>query len=316
MPELELRHLRAVRTIAEEGSVTRAATRLGLTQPALSAQLRTVERLVGGQLFDRTRNGCVATDLGRRVLGTARLVLDEMAQLMSTTRETDRRGPLFFGSISFLYFAKLVENLRQLNADVRAEARGSSAEVVDLLEAGQIHVALFEFFDGMPSRDLAGIELRRLVAEPAFVAVSAQDPLAAQDEIDLGQLADRDWVTRPAQQLGNRMQMFQACADAGFVPRLTHHTGDAAMARVLVAGGAVSFAAAPSRTGDGIVIRRLRGMPLMVDIFVATRRDSPVAGRAHEVFACAADAYRSVLDRNPDYRKWWDAHPEAHPEFS
>ncbi len=316
MPELELRHLRAVRTIAEEGSVTRAATRLGLTQPALSAQLRTVERLVGGQLFDRTRNGCVPTDLGRRVLGTARLVLDEMAQLMSTTREADRRGPLFFGSISFLYFAKLVENLRQLNADVRAEARGSSAEVVDMLEAGQIHVALFEFFDGMPSRDLAGIELRRLVAEPAFVAVSEQDPLAAQEEIDLAQLADRDWVTRPAQQQGNRMQMFQACADAGFVPRLTHHTGDAAMARGLVASGAVSFAAAPSRTGDGIVIRRLRGMPLMADIFVATRRDSPVAGRAHEVFACAADAYRSVLDRNPEYRKWWDAHPEAHPEFS
>ena len=315
MPELELRHLRAVRTIAEEGSVTRAATRLGLTQPALSAQLRTVERLVGGQLFDRTRNGCVPTDMGRRVLGTARLVLDEMAQLMSTTRESDRRGPLFFGSVSFLYFAKLVENLRELNADVRAEARGSSAEVVDMLEAGQIHVALFEFFDGMPSRDLAGIELRRLVTEPSFVAVSDQDPLAEQDEIELSQLADRDWVTPPAQQQGNRMQMFQACADAGFVPRLTHHTGEAGMARGLVASGAVSFAAAPSRSGDGIVIRRLRGMPLMTDIFVATRRDSPVAGRAHEVFACAADAYRSVLDRNPDYRKWWDAHPEAHPEF-
>jgi len=121
MPELELRHLRAVRTIAEEGSVTRAATRLGLTQPALSAQLRTVERLVGGQLFDRTRSGCVPTDLGRRVLGTARLVLDEMAQLMSTTRATGRGGPLFFGCIPILYFARLVEGLRVLNTDVRAE---------------------------------------------------------------------------------------------------------------------------------------------------------------------------------------------------
>ena len=156
MPELELRHLRAVRTIAEEGSVTRAATRLGLTQPALSAQLRTVERLLGGLLFDRSRNGCVPTNLGRRVLGTARLVLDEMAQLMSTTRETDRRGPLYLGCISILYFAPLVEGLRQLNADVRAEVRQSSPEIVDLLEQGRVHVALFEFFDGMPSRDLAG----------------------------------------------------------------------------------------------------------------------------------------------------------------
>ncbi|SDL03966.1 DNA-binding transcriptional regulator, LysR family [Lentzea albidocapillata subsp. violacea] len=316
MPELELRHLRAVRTIAEEGSVTRAATRLGLTQPALSAQLRTVERLVGGQLFDRTRNGCVPTDLGRRVLGTARLVLDEMAQLMANTRETDRRGPLFFGCPPILYFARLVEGLRGLNADVRAEVRPSSAEIVDMLEAGQIHVALFEFFDGMHARDLAGIELRKLVTEPAFVALPETDPLAAQEEVDLASLADRDWVTPPKQHIGSRTQMFQACADAGFVPRLTHHTGEASMARGLVAAGCVSFAAAPSRTGEGIVIRRLRGMPLMTDIFVATRRDSPVAGRAHEVFACAAEAYRSVLDRNPEYRRWWDAHPEAHPEFT
>ena len=316
MPELELRHLRAVRTIADEGSVTRAATRLGLTQPALSAQLRTVERLVGGQLFDRTRNGCVPTDLGRRVLGTARLVLDEMAQLISSTRKTDRCGPLYLGCISILYFAPLVEGLRQLNSDVRAEMRQSSPEIVDLLEQGHVHVALFEFFDGMPSRDLAGIELRKLVSEPAFVAVSEKDPLAEQEEIDLAQLADRDWVTPPAQMMGNRMQVFQACADAGFAPKLTHHTGESNMARGLVASGAVSFAAAPSRTGEGIVIRKLRGTPLMTDIFVATRRDSPVAGRAHEVFACAADAYRSVLDRNPEYRKWWDAHPEAHPEFT
>src|SRR5687768_4104648 len=57
MAELELRHLRAVCAIADEGSVTKAAARLGLTQPALSAQLRSVERLVGGQLFERTPAG-------------------------------------------------------------------------------------------------------------------------------------------------------------------------------------------------------------------------------------------------------------------
>ena len=64
------RHLRAVRTIAEEGSVTRAATRLGLTQPALSAQLRTVERLVGGQLFDQIEAiaGVTVAALGSLVL--------------------------------------------------------------------------------------------------------------------------------------------------------------------------------------------------------------------------------------------------------
>lgn len=315
MPELELRHLRAVRTIAEEGSVTRAAARLGLTQPALSAQLRTVERLVGGQLFDRSPNGCVPTDLGRQVLGTARLVLDEVAQLVSSTRP-NRNGPLVVGGVPMLFFAHFVTRLRALVPDVRTEAQSSSAEVVDQLLARNVHVAMFEYFDGMQSRELRGIELRKLVTEPQFVAVSENDPLAAEDEIDLAQLASHDWVTPPADQMGNRLQLFRACADAGFTPRLTHHTTEAGMARGLVANGAVSLASAPSRTGDGIVIRRLRGLPLMSDLYVATHRDSPVAGRAHEVFACAAAAYKSVLDRNPDYRRWWDAHPEAHPEIS
>ncbi|GLZ34404.1 LysR family transcriptional regulator [Lentzea sp. NBRC 105346] len=314
MPELELRHLRAVRTIAEEGSVTRAAARLGLTQPALSAQLRTVERLVGGTLFDRSPNGCVPTDLGKQVLGTARLVLDEITQLVAATKP-GRNGPLVVGGVPMLFFAHFVENLRKLVSEVRADAQSSSAEVVDQLLAGQIHVAMFEYFDGMQSRELRGIELRKLVTEPQFVAVSEHDPLAHQDEIDLAQLASHDWVTPPAEQMSNRLHLIRACADAGFTPRLTHHTNEAGMARGLVANGAVSLASAPSRTGDGIVIRRLRGMPLMTDLYVATRRESPVAGRAHEVFACAADAYQSVLDRNPDYRRWWDAHPEAHPEI-
>lgn len=90
MPDLELRHLRAVCAIAEEGSVTKAATRLGLTQPAMSAQLRTVELIIGGRLFERTTNGSVPTDLGRQVVDTARRVLDEVGRLLSSARDPAR----------------------------------------------------------------------------------------------------------------------------------------------------------------------------------------------------------------------------------
>ncbi|MCS7479012.1 LysR family transcriptional regulator [Umezawaea endophytica] len=90
MPDLELRHLRAVCAIAEEGSVTKAAARLGLTQPAMSAQLRTVELIIGGRLFERTSVGSVPTDLGRQVVATARRVLDEVAGLLDPARERAR----------------------------------------------------------------------------------------------------------------------------------------------------------------------------------------------------------------------------------
>jgi DNA-binding transcriptional LysR family regulator len=63
--ELELRHLRAICAIAEEGSVSKAAGRLGVTQPALTAQLRSIERILGGELFRRSPHGSEPTELGR-----------------------------------------------------------------------------------------------------------------------------------------------------------------------------------------------------------------------------------------------------------
>ncbi len=54
---LELRHLKVVCAIAETGSVTKAASLLGLAQPALTAQLQRIERTLGGPLFERDRRG-------------------------------------------------------------------------------------------------------------------------------------------------------------------------------------------------------------------------------------------------------------------
>ncbi|KAA2263013.1 LysR family transcriptional regulator [Solihabitans fulvus] len=320
MPELELRHLRAVCAIAEEGSVTKAAARLGLTQPALSAQLRSVERLLGGQLFERTPTGSVPTELGRYVISTARVVLDDLGQLLTSARERaagPASGPLLAGSMPMLFVAHLVAELRARIrcTEVRTEIEPSPPALLEMLMAGRVHLAVFERFDGMRQRELRGIELRTLLTEPQFVAVGERNPLAARESIDLGDLADSDWVMPPPEQNTMRMQLHAACHAVGFTPRITHHTTESSTARGLVSDGAVSLAAPSSRSGDGIAIRPLRGDPLSVQILVATRSDGMLAGRAHEVFACAAHAYRAVVDRNPTYARWWIDHPEAHPDL-
>jgi DNA-binding transcriptional LysR family regulator len=320
MPELELRHLRAVCAIAEEGSLTKAASRLGLTQPAMSAQLRTVERIVGGRLFDRTPAGSVPTELGKQVVGTARLVLDEVEQLVSLARERTRGGtpgPLLVGGVPTLFFGQFVEELRRVIpcSEVRSEIMPGASDLLELLVSGQVQLGVLDRFEGLDRRELRGLEIRRLVSEPQFVALPETDPLCAQEDVDLAQLADRDWVAPPDAFVGNRLQIFTVCAEAGFTPRFAHHVNEASTARSLVANGAVSFALPQSRSGDGIQIRPLRGAPLMVDLMLATRRDGPAAGRAHEVFAAAARAYRAVLPRNPGYAKWWEEHPEAHKEI-
>ncbi|CAL9493768.1 hypothetical protein SUDANB95_03272 [Actinosynnema sp. ALI-1.44] len=320
MPELELRHLRAVCAIAEEGSLTRAAVRLGLTQPAMSAQLRTVERLVGGRLFDRTPVGSVATELGKQVVGTARLVLDEVDRLVSLARERTRGGvpgPLVVGSVPTSSFGRFVEHLRRTIpcSEVRTEITRSGSDLVELLVSGQLHLAVLDRFEGMERRELRGLEIRLLLREPLFIALPERDPLAEHDEVDLARLADRDWVSPPEDVLGNRLRVFTACAEAGFTPRLTHRANEASTAWALVANGAVAFAQPHSPSRDGVAVRPLTGSPLMVDLLLATRNEGPAAGRAHEVYLCAARAYRDLLPRNPHYEKWWAAHPEAHGEI-
>lgn len=73
--ELEPRHLKTIRAIADAGGLTRAATALGPAQPALRAQLKRVERALAGALFERGRDGVRATALGDLVPDRARVVL-------------------------------------------------------------------------------------------------------------------------------------------------------------------------------------------------------------------------------------------------
>jgi LysR family transcriptional regulator for metE and metH len=76
--DLETRQLRMLVAIADEGTVTRAASRLNVSQPALSHALRALERSVGVSLFARAPRGLVPTEAGERLLRTARAVLREI----------------------------------------------------------------------------------------------------------------------------------------------------------------------------------------------------------------------------------------------
>lgn len=80
-PRLETRHLRLVQAIAAEGTVTRAAGRLHLSQSAVSHQLVDLERDLGARLFDRVGKRMVPTTAGTRVLASAERLLAELASL-------------------------------------------------------------------------------------------------------------------------------------------------------------------------------------------------------------------------------------------
>ena len=87
---VELRHLRGFIATAEEGSVTRAAARLYIAQPALSRQLHELERQLGRRLFVRHARGVHLTGPGSRMLEQARAVVaaaDRLVQLSSAAAD-------------------------------------------------------------------------------------------------------------------------------------------------------------------------------------------------------------------------------------
>src|SRR5919108_6468138 len=81
--KLEIRHLKLLAAVAEEGSVTDAGKRLYLTQSALSHQLRDAEEKLGTALFLRLGKKMVLTPAGEKLLACAQNVLEELAQTES-----------------------------------------------------------------------------------------------------------------------------------------------------------------------------------------------------------------------------------------
>lgn len=87
---LELRHLRHVLALAEEGSFARAAESLSISQPALSRSIQSIERTVGARLFDRTSSGVRPTAIGQRLV-------DNGAGILRRALEAERELKLMTG---------------------------------------------------------------------------------------------------------------------------------------------------------------------------------------------------------------------------
>src|SRR5512139_496959 len=89
----ELRHLRYVVAVANHSSLGRAAEALGMTQPALTRSLQTLEHQVGVPLFTRSKTGMVPTDEGRLFLDRAR----EVVRIADDLAKDSRRSQLTHG---------------------------------------------------------------------------------------------------------------------------------------------------------------------------------------------------------------------------
>ncbi|MCB5179589.1 LysR family transcriptional regulator [Streptomyces antimicrobicus] len=316
--QLELRHLEAVCRIAEAGSLGRAAARLGVSQPALSAQLRRIERVAGGELFHRGRRGVEPTPLGQFVLAKARRVLGEMDALAAGARAaTSGDRPLRLGCILLVLVDGLLAQLDLIlsGQEVAVELEHSVTALTRMLGAGQYDVVLYGEVNDHEVPLPEGAVARTLVArEPFCVRLSDRHPLAGRDRIDLADLAGEPWMTLVEDDDGGPEALVAACEKAGFTPLLRHRITDRKMHYDLIAAGrAVSLTQPTAPPTPGTVLRPLAGDPVTGRIRLAWNRSAVSAAQADLLYRAAARAYLSGLDNNPFHRTWWDARPELHP---
>ncbi|MDX3077836.1 LysR family transcriptional regulator [Streptomyces sp. MI02-7b] len=245
-----LRQLEYLVTIVDEGSFTRAAESLNVTQPGLSHQLQALEREVGGPLLERLPRGVRLTPAGRSMLPHARAALAEATRATNSARRATgvSTGELHLAalySISSGVLPRVLGLWRRQHPEVRIRLFEHRRwdELAQAMAAGQADVAV-----GPLPRDWEGTA-RAIGAEEFLVVTHVDDPVAAVAEgpaVRLADLAERDWVHfTPDSGLSEILD--DACAAAGFQPRIAVRTEQAPSA-VEYAGAGLGPTLVPANT--------------------------------------------------------------------
>jgi DNA-binding transcriptional LysR family regulator len=223
--------------VVEEGSFTRAALRMHVSQPSLSQQIRALEQEVGGDLLERLPRSVRLTAAGKAFLPHAQAAVREVERAHQAARsaldlETGELEISTVRSIAAGLLPDLVQSWRQRHSEtfVRLHEFTHRSLAEDSVRAGVGDLGI-----GPPPIDWSG-PVRRLGWEEFLVVLPPEDPLASRQKLDLVELKERDWVMFES---GNGLHdlVISACASAGFTPRHAVLTSQVETAARLAAAG-------------------------------------------------------------------------------
>lgn len=235
---MELRQLRSFVAVAEEGSFTRAAARLHLAQPGVSAHVRSLERELGDALFDRSGRAVRLTRTGASALPYARAALEAAAgaRLAADALLGLVRGRVAVGMVTACSSRELLDLLASFHRDHPgieiALSEDRSDVLVDAVREGRIDLG----FIGVAGPPPPGIELRTVADERLVAAVARADALAGRASISLEELAELPLVCLPPG-TGIRTRLDTALAAAGRRPRVALEASNLGVVADLAARG-------------------------------------------------------------------------------
>ncbi|MCX3063096.1 LysR family transcriptional regulator [Streptomyces beihaiensis] len=197
--------LRVLRQIAESGSFTAAATRLGYTQSAVSRQAASLERSAGTALFERRPDGVRLTSAGLTLLRHARTILDCLTaaehELTGTVPRTELVRLGLFLSAGAVVLPTALTRLSATDPQITVTTtEGTTPSLIRALRAGSIDLAVLT--SRPPHRPLDGESPRLHVETVAdtelVVAASSTGPFAGRTAVHVDELVDAPWIAAPA----------------------------------------------------------------------------------------------------------------------
>lgn len=234
---MDVKQLKALVTVAEAGSVTRAAELLHLVQPAVTRQIRALERDLGVPLFERTRQGMRLTDAGTILLERARRALTELER----ARAEIQPAP---GRVAGIVTVGLLDSAADLLAEplVSAVARDHpgielrvltaySGHLQQWLDDGDLDLTLLYDLAGTPS-----LNVRPLVREKLWAVAPPSAGLRAAEPVPFDEVTARPLVM-PAAGHGLRTLIDAAAARTGTAMTIAAQTNSMHVQKRLVRAG-------------------------------------------------------------------------------
>ncbi|MFG3093313.1 LysR family transcriptional regulator [Streptomyces sp. NPDC048202] len=246
---MELRQLEYLVAVAEEASFTKAAARVYVTQPCVSAQIRRLERELGQDLLDRGGRTVELTSVGAAVLPHARAVLAGIDGVRDAVENVSGvvRGQVALASVASslsLRLPELVADFSETYPDVEISlGEGSTEQLVDAVRAGRIDVAVIGV--GIGTDPPADLETLLMADELLVGAVSHDHPLAGRGSITVDEVESHALMCLPSGS-AMRAESDAAWAAAGIKPRVAFEASDPRVLAQLAAQG-LGMAILPER---------------------------------------------------------------------
>jgi len=279
---MELRQLEYFVAVAEEANFTRAAERIHVAQPAVSAQIHRLERELGQTLLDRSRRTVRLTAAGGAALPYAMAALAAVNDIRVAVEEVTQlvRGTVTIGTVTShnVDIPSLLADFHEQHPNVEITlSTDSSDALTEKVRTGQLDAAIVSVG---PDEQPEGLDVEVATDEAIVAVVCGTHELLARKTIRLRDLADRPLIALPVG-AGIRRQFDAACGRAGLSPRVAFEaTTPLALADLAARGLGVAIVPASVPRGRPelyalTIVPQLRGR-----LVLAWRSDGPMSPAA------------------------------------